>query len=76
MLTLLSSLTRHIAVFLSYEFCYTCARSYVSYFDEVSYYSTLWRLLFRVETSVASIFPQIPHIRDPFILVKVSVFLL
>ena len=39
MLTLLPTLARHIAVFLSYESCYTCARSYVSHFGEVGYYT-------------------------------------
>jgi len=77
MLTLLPTLARHIAVFLSYESCYTCARSYVSHFGEVGYYtydSLLWHFLFKAETFVTSIFPQIAQTRDPFIPVKVSVF--
>jgi len=43
MLTLLPSLARRIVAFLSYESCYTCARSYVTYFGEVVYRSLLRR---------------------------------
>jgi hypothetical protein len=67
MLTLLPSLARHVAVFLSYESRYTCARSCVSYFGEVGYDSLLWSFLFKAGTFIVSIFPQIAQTRDLFI---------